>query len=319
MNKKVLIAGITATAGLLAEVVIHGYLDIMAKPLKVQSAISYVSNKASEKNMARLHSFMNKKLEWINQQDTEKIFINSERGDKLCGFLTKPEQESKVFVFFAHGYRADHNGDPANFLQYYVEKRGYNFLCVDHVTCGESGGNWVGFDYFEHKDSLKWLDYLIERFGKDIKIIIHGVSMGGATICKMADKVPEQVVTAIADCPFTSALDEFGEVTKGIGIKHPDGLLKIFNTMNKAFAGFDLAETDVRQSVIGSRVPMLFVHGKADKFVPTKMGIELYELCGKEKDILLVEGAEHAQSISENEAGYHQKLDEWLDKYVTEE
>lgn len=313
MNK-IILAG-AAAAGLVAEMAVHGYMDIMAKPMKVQSVISYFANKANDKNMEAFHNFTAKKMEWINKCDTEKVSITSQRGDILRGYLTMAKRRSRVFVFFAHGYRTDHNGDPANFMRYYLEK-GINFLSVDHVASGESGGNWVGFNYFEHKDSLDWIEYLISRFGKDIKIIIHGVSMGGSTICQMANKVPEQVVFAVADCPYTNALEEFEYAVKSFGIKYTKVVLNAFNAMNKKFAGFDLNETDVRRAVINSRVPMLFVHGKKDTFVPTKMGVELFNLCQNEKELFLVEHAAHAQSIMYDETGYHKKLDEWIEKYL---
>lgn len=315
MNKKLLAIGAAATVGLVCEVAIHGYMDVMAKENKIKSLMGYFGTKASDKEMADMTAFTQKKLEWIKKQDTENISITSQRGDTLKGYLTLNKNKSNVFVFFAHGYRSDHNGDPANFMQYYIEK-GYNFLSVDHVAQGESSGNYLGFDYFESVDSLDWLDYLISRFGEDIKIIVHGVSMGGATVCKMVESVPKQVRLAVADCPYTNALEEFDNTAKGVGVKHTNGLLKIFNEMNKFFAGFDLNDTDVRQSVKNSKVPMLFVHGTADTFVPTKMGVELYEICGNDKELFLVENATHAQSIRFDEQGYHQKLDDFIEKYL---
>lgn len=314
MNKIILATGALA-AGLLTKAAIHGYMDVMAKEKKVKSLIGFLATNASQNSMQDMGRFTHAKLQWIEKQDTQNVSITSERGDLLRGYLTINEKPSDVYVMFAHGYRADHNGDPANFMKYYIEK-GYNFLSMDHVAHGNSGGEYVGFDYFEHKDCLDWIDYLTSRFGKDIKIIIHGVSMGGATICKMVNKVPEQVKLAIADCPYTSAIDEFDATIKSVGIKHTSALLKIFNEMNKKIAGFDLNETDVRDSVANSKVPMLFVHGKADTFVPTKMGVELYELCQNEKELFLVENAPHAESIRYNEIGYHQRLDDFIEKYL---
>lgn len=315
MNKKLIALGLGIGAGIVAEVAIHGYFDVMARPYKYNSLIGLIANKSNDEETKDFSAFNKSKQGWIQTQKTERITRKSERGQELVGFLTYPKEESKVFVMFAHGYHADHNGDAANFLQYYVEK-GYNFLAVDHVASGESEGLFVGFDYFESVDCLAWLDYLIERFGEDIKIIIHGVSMGGATICKMVEKIPPQVKLAIADCPYTSALDEFSDVVKGAGIKRTKGLVTVFNTMNKAIAGYDLADTDVRSSVINARVPMMFVHGKDDDFVQTYMGEELYNLCGSEKELFLVEGAKHAESIRIAENEYHSRLDKFIEKHL---
>lgn len=313
MNKKLLAMGTAAVCTVCAAAVC-GYMDVMAREGTVKSLVAYIGKKTNSDDGV-MAAFNQNKLKWIEKQETETVSISSRRGDLLKGYLTLNKTESKVFVFFAHGHHASHNGDPANFMQYYIEK-GYNFLSVDHVAHGESSGTFLGFDYFESVDCLDWLDYLIRRFGSDIKIIIHGVSMGGATVCKMVDSVPEQVRLAVADCPYTCALDEFDSVVKGVGIKHTKGILNIFNAMNKIFAGFDLKDTDVRESVKNSRVPMLFVHGTEDKLVPVEMGVELYNLCKNEKELYLSKGAPHAESIRVNEQEYHKKLDEFTEKYL---
>ncbi|MCC8073142.1 MAG: alpha/beta hydrolase [Clostridiales bacterium] len=308
-------AATLGAAGLTAELAIHGYLEVMAKPLKVRSVFGYIADRLADDNSEFL-SFNTEKHKWIDVQDTQTVSINSDRGDVLKGYLTKPKEKSDTFVFFAHGYHTDHGGDPANFQQFYLEEMGYNFFCVDHVASGESGGNWVGFDYYESADCLKWIDYLVSQFGSDIKIILHGVSMGGATVCKMADCVPKQVKLIIADCPYTSAFEEFDWVVKSAGIKKTNGLLKLFNGINKQLAGYDLKDTDVRSAVIGAKVPMLFVHGTEDDFVPTRMGKELFELCTSEKELLLVDGAKHAESIMTDETSYHKKIREFTGKYL---
>ncbi len=314
MNKKLIAAG-AVCIGAIAGTALHGYMDIMGRESKFKSIIGYLATRNENEGPNEFLEFNISKHEWINKQNNEKIIIKSHRNRNLTGYLTYPEKESRVFVVFAHGHHTDHNGDPANFLQYYVEK-GYNFLAMDHVSCGESEGCFTGFDYFEHKDCLLWIDYLKERFGDDIKIILHGVSMGGATVCKMVSKVPEQVKLAVADCPYTSATEEFSEVIKGAGIKNPKPLVKIFNTANKVIAGYDLDDTEVRGSVLQARVPMLFIHGDNDNLVPVKMGKELFELCSKPKELFIVSGAGHADSIRVAEQSYHEKLDEFIDKYL---
>ena len=318
MNKKLVALGTAGVlgAGLIAGEFVHLYLDVMARPLKHRSVLGLFEGKKKDGEPDEFKDFTDEKLKWINQQSTEKIKITSERGDTLAGFLTLAKEKSNVFVVFAHGHHSTHNGDPANFMRYYIEK-GFNFLAVDHIAAGESTGKFIGFDYFEHRDCLDWITYLTARFGDDIKIIIHGVSMGGATVCQMADKVPKQVKLAVADCPYTSALEEYEFVLKKAGIKKSaPAILNGFNGLNKIFAGFDFKETDVRNAVAHSKIPMLFVDGSADTLIPLEMTKELYSLCAAEKDILIVDGAEHAQSIAKDEDGYHKKLDEFISKYL---
>ena len=313
MNKKLLALG--AVTGVAVGMAIHGYLDVMYKETIPAGLFKKLANKANDKSMEAFGRYTEENKKWVDAQDIEIIDMQSGRGYMLKGYLLSAKEESNVFVLFAHGYRADHNGDPINFEKYYYDK-GYNFMSVDHTAAGESGGDFVGFDYFESQDMLKWIDYIVSRFGEDIKIILHGVSMGGATVCKMADQVPKQVRLIVSDCAYTSALDQFDETARSTGIPRTKELLSVFNFMNKHLAGFDLEHTNVRPHVISARVPMLFVHGGSDDFVPTKMGYELYGLCQAEKDLLIVDGAEHAQSIMIGYDEYTAKLDEFIKKHL---
>lgn len=309
MNKKAFFAcaaGLTAAGAALL-----GYMTVMTRENGVSRLISKVNDNGDDS----FSRFNIAKHDWINRQDTEIVTIKNSAGHTLKGWLTLSKSGSDVFVFFAHGRHSDHMGDPANFMRYYVEK-GFNFLTVDHRAHGESEGTFLGYDTFESEDSLKWLDYLTDRFGREIKIILHGVSMGGATVCKMVDRVPPQVVLAVADCPYTGALDEFDSVLRGVGVKRTKPLLTAFNALNRVIAGYDLRDTDVRKNVEASRVPMLFVHGGRDGLVPVSMGRALFEQCGSEKELFIVGGADHAQSICADEQGYHKKLDAFIDKYL---
>lgn len=318
MNKK-LVGAIVALGGaaLAAEVALHGYLDVMYTEKIPQGIMKRLGNRKSDKQLREIHKFNAVENEWANTKDIEVVDIKNDRDITLKGYYLPAEEETKVFVLFAHGYRSSHSGDPYNFIRFYHEEMKYNFMSVDHVTAGESEGKYLGFDYFEAEDMFLWINYLTERFGNDIKIILHGVSMGGATVCKMASRVPEQVKLIISDCAFTSAKDEFENVIGATAFKRAYPLMYgIFNALNKRLAGFDFKETDVRESVREAKVPMLFVHGDADDFVPTRMVFELYDTCENEKDLLIVEGAAHAESILIGSTKYKAKLKEFVAKYI---
>ena len=318
MNKK-LIGALVALGGVaaVAEFAIHGYLDVMYAERIPQGILKRMGNKKSDKSLREIHKFNAGENEWAKTKDIEVVDLKNEREINLKGYFLPAEKSSDVYVLFAHGYRSDHSGDPYNFIRFYHEEMGYNFMSVDHVTAGDSEGDFLGFDYFEAEDMFEWVNYLIERFGEDIKIILHGVSMGGATVCKMASRVPQQVKLIVSDCAYTSAEDELLNVVNSVGItKAAPFAFALFNRVNKRLAKFDLKDTDVRPSVIEAKVPMLFVHGDADDFVPTRMVYELYDLCSNEKDILIVEGAAHAESILIGAEKYKAKLKEFIAKYI---
>ena len=318
MSKKIIPALIAVGAAALAvEVAIHGYLDVMYAERIPQGLFKRAGNKKSDKSLREIHKFNAAENEWAKTKDIEIVDMKNDRDLNLKGYYLPAEKESNIYVLFAHGYRSDHSGDPYNFIRFYHSEMGYNFMSVDHVTAGDSEGDYLGFDYFECEDMLLWVDYLVNRFGKDIKIILHGVSMGGATVCKMASRVPEQVKLIVSDCAYTCATEELLNVVNSVGInRSAPFLLNVFNQVNKRMAGFDLKETDVRPSVKEAKVPMLFVHGDADDFVPMRMVYELYDLCPREKDLLIIPGAAHAESILIGSENYKAKLREFIAKYI---
>ncbi|MDO4379902.1 MAG: alpha/beta hydrolase, partial [Clostridia bacterium] len=119
----------------------------------------------------------------------------------------------------------------------------------------------------------------------------------------------------VADCGYTSAWDEF--TYKLADLKIPEKpILPLVNALNNKKAGYDFKnDTNALESVKSARVPMLFIHGGADKFVPTFMVYLLFDACSHPiKDMMIVDGADHASSYVTNPEQYGAKIDEMLEK-----
>ncbi|MCD7796885.1 MAG: alpha/beta hydrolase [Clostridiales bacterium] len=171
-------------------------------------------------------------------------------------------------------------------------------------------GKYVGFDYFESQDLLEWIKFLESKFGKDTKFILHGISMGAATVMMLcADKCPKSVKLIIEDCGYTCAKDQFEYLIKKAGIKKPETIYNSFNYFNKKIAGYNLSLTDVRNQVKNTKVPILFIHGDKDDFVPFEMVYELYNICPENKrTIKVIHNATHANSAVVDEKEYFDAL-----------
>lgn len=280
-----------------------------------------LSSKVSGSDMSHLAELCAKNMQWLESYGYEKHYITSDRGEKLVGYLMKPEKPSDVYVFCAHGYRSDGKREYCGFAQYYLAK-GFNVFFPDHTAAGESEGQYAGFGAFECADSLKWLGYLIDTFGKDIVITLHGVSMGAATVMMMSgsENLPENVKMIVSDCGYTSAWEEFDYKLEEMKIPARTFILNTVNRINKKKAGYDFKSIQPVESVKNAKVPMLFVHGSGDNFVPCFMAHLVYEACKSEyKDLLIVEGAGHAQCSVDGWDEYKEKLDEFIGKFVTDE
>ena len=256
---------------------------------------------------------------WLEEYGYERHYMTNERGHKLVAYHVKPKKASNVYIFGSHGYRNEGKREWSFFVRHYVEELGYNMFFVDHQCAGESDGKYIGFSSFESKDSMQWLYYMNDTFGKDIDIILHGISMGSTTVMLMTgnDALPENVWFTIADCGFTSALDEFKYKLKCWGVPEKP-IVPIICATNKSRAGYDFqTDTNALEAVGKAKIPMLFFHGGDDKFVPTYMVHELFDACSAPyKDKLVVPGAGHGDSYHLDKEGYEKKIDEFIGKFI---
>lgn len=254
---------------------------------------------------------------WFNKQALDDFEIINARGFKLKGYLLPSEKPSKVFVFCSHGYRNCGTGEFHCMAKFYHDK-GWNVFLVDHQAAGTSEGKYIGFGYHEYRDCLQWLDFLKVHFGNDIQIVLHGVSMGSATVMLMSGsgRLPENVKFIVADCGYTSAYDQFVHNAKGMHIP-AFPLIHSANFFNRLISGYDFKDANPLEAVRRATVPMIFIHGANDDFVPTHMVNELYNACSSEnKELLIVEGAAHAESYPTDSASYENIINCFAEKFI---
>ena len=269
-------------------------------------------------DMTELHALRDDYMNWLENYGYEEHHMITDDGLMLNGFFFRAKEESKIFAFCAHGYRSSGKTEFCALIQYYLSRNINVFVC-DHRGAESSEGNLIGFGAYESKDCIKWLDYINNTFGPDLKLILHGISMGSATVMLMTGNpnLPENVKMCVADCGYTSAWDEFTYKLGEMKVPaHP--LVELVNAVNKVVAGYDFKkDTSAIEAVKRSKTPTLFVHGDADAFVPTKMVYEVYDACAcPDKDILVVHGADHAASFITDQPAYEAKLDAFIDKFV---
>lgn len=201
------------------------------------------------------------------------------------------------------GYRGNSERD----LSAAVErcfKVGHSVLMVDQRASGDSGGKVISFAVNESKDCLAWIDFTLKTFGSNVKIVLGGVSLGGATVLSVADKDIKNVWYIIADCPFSSAEDIIKKVMK-TDMKLPTKpLFPLVKLSAKIYGGFNLLEVSPKNAVKNAKIPVIFMHGDKDEFVPCKMSIDMYNLCPSHKALCIIESAEHGLAYPVNPDKY---------------
>ena len=233
--------------------------------------------------------------EVLAEMPHEDMYIQSEDGLKLHATFFPCENSNKLVICF-HGYTSEGMNDYSTLAIFYKEN-GYNLLLVDERAHGKSEGTYIGFGCLDRYDAKLWIDTMIEKLGEDCKIVLHGDSMGGSTVLMTTGlDLPSQVKTAVSDCAFTSAWDVFSSVLKNMYHLPPFPLLNISNKMVKRRAGYELNECNAKTEVAKAKIPILFIHGDSDTFVPCSMVYELYDACQTEKKLVVIKGAGHVES-----------------------
>ncbi|MBQ8228505.1 MAG: alpha/beta hydrolase [Clostridia bacterium] len=258
-----------------------------------------------------------KNNDYLMSKNPEDLTLKSCKGQTMKAWFV-PGKNDKRFVICVHGYGSTGPNEFSHMFPFYNEEMGYNYLIPDLTAHGRSKGYFIGFGSFDAKNILLWIDYLIERFGEDIEIILHGISMGAATVMNVNEmNPPDQVKIVIEDCGFTSAYDQVYHTAKnmlGFECKH---LLASTNALCKIFAGYRLQESDPAGNMSKAKNPILFIHGEDDDFVPFEFGKRLYEACTTvEKDFYWAPDANHADSYYKAKDPYEEKVKSFIKKHL---
>ena len=78
-------------------------------------------------------------------------------------------------------------------------------------------------------------------------------------------------------------------------------------------------EVSATEAVAHTKLPILFIHGTGDQFVPCSMSQAAYDACTGEKRLILVEGAGHGQSYLVDRPRVQAAVREFLTDYVLQE
>lgn len=237
-------------------------------------------------------------------------------GYKLNAFIITQKDYSHKWVISIHGYRgkALDNGKYAK--EFYA--KGFNVILPDLEGHGFSEGKYVGMGYYDKNDILGWIDYIIKKDPYS-QIVLHGVSMGGATVMMTTgEELPTNVKCAIEDCGYSNVYDIFKHVANEyLNYPFKRFLLSSLDFYAKNRLGIHLKQANCVKALKKSTTPTLFIHGTEDNFVPFEMLDVVYNANPDlEKEKLVVEGANHAYSATYNPELYFGKVFEFVNKYV---
>lgn len=324
-KRKIALIGATSLAGIASASMVglignYFYdLSINRKPdrrVAFSKNFSSDSEKKQEAISKNIHELEQVYINWLEEESNyENTYINSDDGLKLHGCELVKDKTISKWVIVIHGYLGNYK-DMAYLIQRFNEL-GYNVIAPDLRGHGKSEGKYVGMGWHDRKDIIKWIEYILEK-NKEAEIVLYGISMGAGTVMMtVGEDLASNVKAAIEDCGYTSAWEEFSYQISNMYKRAPKrAVLTCADMISKVRAGYRLKEASAIKQLKKSNIPMLFIHGEEDEFVPYYMLDKLYDVATCPKEKLVVKGAGHAQSVVKEPEMYWEKVSEFLDKYL---
>ena len=258
----------------------------------------------------------NEGIAWLNKNKNIKdMYIDSFDKHKLHAYFIEGDKYQDQTILCVHGYKTESGLNDFGMSIKYLCSTGYNILIVDNRAHGKSEGKYIGFSILDSEDIASWCNNLVNIL-KQKKIILYGISMGGATVINaVANKdIPKEVVGLISDGSFNNAYEQIAHQIKRYYHLPSIPLIWFYELYIKIFAHYSFKQLKPIESIKKFKGYALFIHGGNDHLVPTKNVYNLYNNCLSSKDLLVVENASHSKSYLLDKDNYELKFNDLIEK-----
>ncbi|MBQ7901369.1 MAG: alpha/beta hydrolase, partial [Clostridia bacterium] len=225
----------------------------------------------------------------------ETIEINSHDNYPLIGHWHKCENAKRIIVAM-HGWRSSWTKDFGAISDFWYDNN-CSVLYAEQRGQNNSGGDYMGFGMIERYDCAEWVKWVNQHNPDNLPIYLAGISMGASTVLMTAGfRLPQNVHGIMADCGFTSANAIWKHVTENNMHMSYNFRKKMVNDLCKKKIQVGYEDYTTFDALAHNEIPVLFIHGTDDKFVPIEMTYQNYKACTAPKRLFVVPGAGHAMS-----------------------
>lgn len=234
----------------------------------------------------------------------ENVSFKSTEDIDLQGWWM-PHPNPQATVVFVHGYgrNREQRDMSLKLLLPDLHDRGFNVLMFDLRASGLSEGKRVTIGVKEQDDVKAAIEFAKSK--SNAPVILHGISMGAATVLSVSDEV--DVSAIIADSPF-SDLEDYLSTNLSTWSDLPNfPFTPIIVTVTPWFTGLDPGLVRPIEDVKKAKMPILLIHSKGDDAIPVS---ESEKLAEANKDIIFVptDNDGHLQSLKEHEELYKETM-----------
>lgn len=260
-------------------------------------------------------TILNETNEWLENAQCQKITVETTDGYLLAAeeFFTDPAvTDTHKWALVLHGYTGWK--EEMYPYAYWYHEEGYHVIVPDLRCQGESEGDFIGMGWTDHYDCELWIQYILSQ-DENARIVIHGQSMGAATALLMTgeEDLSPNVAAVVSDCAYTDAYTMFGEKIKEWFYLPAFPLVDSACLALRLRGGYNLKDASPIEAVARSSTPTLFIHGDQDAMISVQMSERLYEAAACRKELLIVEGAGHAQAADKDPELYYGTIRAFLE------
>ena len=309
----IILAIVSCLAVILAIVIGEIFFTVgMRRSDKVIRISKRVKTRKDEKPLI-VHFDMKK--EWAGEHGAQDRTIVSYDGLTLHALLVENPGHTDKFCIICHGYTGH-----AKEMGVYAERifdRGFSILLPSARGHDNSEGKYIEFGWPERRDICGWINLINEKYDYP-QIVLYGVSMGAAAVMMtVGEDIPENVRCAIEDCGYSSIREQFEHSLVNMLHMPKRLLIWIGSILIKVHTGINIwRDGYATKQLAKCKIPMLFMHGTDDRFVPFEMLDKCYDSHPGPKEKLAVEGAVHTSSCYTGGEMYWNKVIDFIEKYV---
>lgn len=280
------------------------------KPIKISSSSDRLNR------ITKDEKFVNTLVEkgrHLEEKNTEQVEISGYGGVRLIGHILCSDTPRRIIIA-VHGWRGSWSRDfgiVSDFWQttdatvIYVEQRGQK----------GSGGDYITFGLCERFDVVEWVKWASDRF-VGLPIYLCGVSMGASSVLMSASlPMSDSVRGIIADSGFTSPFEIWKYIVK-TNLRLPSRLYeRAANRVCKKCIGQSADSYSTLSALEECTLPVLFIHGAEDSFVPPEMTYRNYTACHSPKRLYVVPGANHCMGYYLDPERYEKEMSDFFREY----